>query len=69
MKYSDIKQMVFSKDDRRQLKICINGYWKVLLVLKLDEQDNIIDYSLNFPYVQNEEFVKKLMRKLFNEEI
>ena len=49
--------------------MCINGYWKILIILKLDEQDNIIDYSLNFPYVQNEEFVKKLMRELFNEEI
>lgn len=56
-------------DYRRQLKMCINGYWKILIILKLDEQDNIIDYSLNFPYVQNEEFVKKLMMELFNEEI
>ncbi len=56
-------------DYRRQLKMCINGYWKILIILKLDEQDNIIDYSINFPYVQNEEFVKKLMRELFNEEI
>lgn len=56
-------------DYRRQLKMRINGYWKILIILKLDEQDDIIDYSLNFPYMQNEEFVKKLMRELFNEKI
>lgn len=56
-------------DYRQQLKMRINGYWKILIILKLDEQDNIIDYYLNFPYVKDDEFVKKFMKELFNEKI
>lgn len=47
-------------------KLRINSYWKILLVLKLDSNDNIIDFSIRFPYLDNDDFIKKFMNDLFS---
>lgn len=46
-------------------KLRINSYWKILIILKLDPNDNINDFSIHFPYLENEYFVEKFMDDLF----
>ncbi len=47
-------------------RLRINSFWKILIILKLDSNDNINDFSLHFPYIENEDFVKKFMDDLFS---
>ncbi len=46
-------------------RLRINSFWKILIIIKLDPNDNINDFSIHFPYLENEDFVKRFMDDLF----